>query len=161
MGRRAAAGARQVVLVPGDVGTGKTRLITEFARHVHAGGGAVLFGTCSEHPAVPYQPFGDALGHLLTAWRPRRRRSTASATTASELGRLLLGRRDPRPAVAPPVDPDLERARLFGAVVGAVRALAAAQPVLLVLDDMQWATRPTIDVLLQLLQRPAAHATCW
>ena len=143
--------ARQVVLVPGEVGTGKTRLITEFARHVHADGGAVLFGTCSEHPAVPYQPFGDALGHLLTAWDPDTVVERLGDDGA-ELGRLLLGRRDPRAASAPPVDPDLERARLFGAVVGSVRALAVAQPVLLVLDDMQWATRPTIDVLLQLLQ---------
>ena len=149
----AAGGARQVVLLPGDVGAGKTRLITEFARRVHAGGGAVLFGTCGEGQTVPYQPFAEALGHVLAALGP-----TSSidrfGDDAVELGRLL-----PRhgTALGAPVavgdgDPDTERARLFDAVVGVIREVARRQPVLLALDDLHWATRPTIDVLLQLVR---------
>lgn len=52
-------GARRVVLVAGEAGSGKTRLVTEFARGVHEEGGAVLYGACA--PAgVPYGPFREA-----------------------------------------------------------------------------------------------------
>lgn len=55
----AAGGARRLVLVAGEAGSGKTRLVTEFARVVHDEGGVVLYGACA--PAgVPYGPFREA-----------------------------------------------------------------------------------------------------
>lgn len=144
--------ARQIVLLPGEVGTGKTRLITEFARHAHDDGGTVLFGTCTESQIVPYQPFAEALGPALRS-DAREDPTARFGDDAAELSRLL-----PRgntglgvPAPAGGSDPDAERARLFRAVVGAIGTLARERPVLLALDDLHWATRATIDVLLQLV----------
>jgi DNA-binding CsgD family transcriptional regulator len=148
----AADGARRVVLLPGEAGAGKTRLVTEFARHVHAGGAAVLYGTCSEEQSVPYQPFAEALDHVFAVVEP----STIAARFgdgARELTRLLPRRAAdlglPQPAGRG--DPDSERARLFGAVIAAVAELARYHPVLLVLDDLHWARRPSIDLLLKLV----------
>ncbi len=148
----AATGARQVALVPGEGGAGKSRLLTEFARHVHTQGGTVLFGTCSEQQTLPYQPFAEALDHVLGVLDPE----TAVArfgTGASELSRLVpqhaaeLG----LPLPVGHGDPDSERARLFGAVIGAIAELAREQPLLVVIDDLHWARRPTIDLLSQLV----------
>src|SRR2546423_7495884 len=57
----ARAGQRQVVLVAGEPGIGKTRLAAEIARQVHAAGATVLFGRCDEGMGVAYQPFVEAL----------------------------------------------------------------------------------------------------
>ena len=148
----AAAGARHVVLVPGEAGAGKTRLLTEFARHVHASGATVLYGTCSEEQSVPYQPFAEALDHVLATL------DTATVIKRFGVGAPELARLVPRRAsdlgLPLPVghgDPDAERARLFGAVIAAVAELARERPVLLVLDDLHWARRPTVDLLAQLV----------
>ena len=60
-----ASGGRRVVLVGGEAGAGKTRLASEFARHCHAEGAAVLFGACDRELALPYQPWVQALDHML------------------------------------------------------------------------------------------------
>ena len=139
--------------MPGEAGAGKTRLLTEFARHVHAGGAAVLYGTCSEDQTVPYQPFAEALDQVLAvvdAATAVRRFGGA----APELARLVP-RRAADLGLPVPVghgDPDAERGRLFGAVIATLAELARAQPVLLVLDDLHWARRPTIDLLDQLIR---------
>ena len=93
----------------------------------------------------------------------RRRSIRRFGDAGAELARLRApaGRR-PRAAASRSAhgDPDAERARLFGAVIATLAELARTQPVLLVLDDLHWARRPTIDLLDQLVQRPGADATC-
>ena len=85
---RAAAGARRVVLVGGDAGTGKTRLVTELSRWVHRRGAAVLYGPCSEQSPVPYEPFGG--GARPAGRRPRpRRRAWLVRDHGHELARLV------------------------------------------------------------------------
>ena len=61
----AAGGARRFVVVAGDPGIGKTSLAARFARDVHADGGVVLYGRCSEEPLLPYEPFVNALCHYI------------------------------------------------------------------------------------------------
>ncbi len=150
----AAVSARRVVLVSGDAGAGKTRLVTEFARSVHDRGAAVLFGTCSENQSVPYQPFAEALDHLLSG-------VDSAATAASRYGPdvSMLARLVPRRSAlggladrSGPADPDAERARLFEAVAMAVASVAADHPLLLVLDDLHWARRPTVELLTHLVR---------
>ena len=64
--RRSLAGTGNLVLVSGDPGVGKTRLVAELAGRVHAAdGAAVLYGRCDEELGVPYQPFVDALRALV------------------------------------------------------------------------------------------------
>ena len=62
---RLAADGRQVVLVGGEPGIGKTALVADFARTAHAGGARVLYGRCDEELGVAYQPFAEALGHYV------------------------------------------------------------------------------------------------
>jgi predicted ATPase len=61
----AKAGELRFVLVSGEPGVGKTRLVTEFAKWAHDDGAIVLFGSCSEDGGQPFQPFVEALERLL------------------------------------------------------------------------------------------------
>ena len=65
--KRVAAGdGREVFLVSGEAGLGKTTLVAEAARAAFDGGACVLFGHCEEDLATPYQLFAEALGHFVT-----------------------------------------------------------------------------------------------
>lgn len=154
----AGVGARRVVLVSGDAGAGKTRLVTEFARAMHERGAAVLFGTCSENQSVPYQPFAEALDHLLDhlvagadspADAARRLGPDVSMLARLVPRRSALAGLADRPA---PADPDADRARLFEAVATAIASVSTELPLLVVLDDLHWARRPTVDLLTHLVR---------
>jgi DNA-binding CsgD family transcriptional regulator/tetratricopeptide (TPR) repeat protein len=141
----AAAGRPVVALVSGDAGVGKTRLVTELSVEARERGYAVLTGRCAElADTVPYLPLADALrdaaagplagGPLLDALAAR-----------PVLGRLLPDTDGGRP---PGGDmPGLAQQQLFGAVLGMLTELAAASPVLLVLEDLHWADRSTRDLV--------------
>ena len=70
--KHASAGERTTVLISGEAGIGKTRLSAELARHVHDGGGIVLFGRCDEDLGVAFQPFVEAL-EAVSPLQPRPR----------------------------------------------------------------------------------------
>ncbi len=141
----ARAGRRQLVLVAGEPGIGKTRLTAEFAKRTHAGGGAaVLFGRCDEGMGVPYQPFVEALGLYL-----RQATTPTLGRLAGELVRLVPEIPQRVADLPPPIrsDPETERYRLFDAVAAWLSAVSAECPVVLVLDDLHWASRPTLSLL--------------
>ena len=142
------AGERRIVLLGGEAGAGKTRLVTEFAGRAHAHGGIVLYGGCSDRLAAPYQPFAEAIEHLVRAL-PQGWLDDLTAAQVAEVGRLA-------PSLAASVgpldragadDPDTVRYRLFGAVSSLLTAVSARHPLLLVLDDLQWGGRPTVQLL--------------
>ena len=145
----------RLVLLAGDAGIGKTTLTSDVARRVHEEGAIVLAGRSPRETVVPYQPILEALRH----WALNAPLSDLRATAreyGSELARLIpeLRRRAPELPPTPAGEPETERYRLFEAVVGLVTELSRAAPVLLVLDDLQWADRPTL-----LLLRHLARAT--
>ncbi len=145
----------RIVLLAGDAGIGKTTLTAELARRVHDAGAIVLAGRSPRETVVPYQPFLEALRHwALNAALADLRASTREY--GSELARLIpeLRRRAPDLPPPPQGEPETERYRLFEAVVGLLTELSRSAPVLLVLDDLQWADRPTL-----LLLRHLARAT--
>jgi DNA-binding SARP family transcriptional activator/class 3 adenylate cyclase len=149
----ARSGQRRLVLLAGEPGIGKTRLTTEFARQLQAGGATVLFGRCDEGMGVPYQPFVEALG------RYTRDAPTASfGRLAGELTRLVPEVAERIPGLPPPLrsDPESERYRLFDAVVAWLSAASNAVPVLLALDDLHWATKPTLLLLRHLVRSDEA-----
>jgi len=146
--KEAAAGERRVALLSGEPGVGKTRLAAEVALRAHEEGAVVIAGRCDEDLGVPYQPFVEALRHFVD--------HTASIELRERLGRYggELVRLVPELAgsvgdLAPPVrsDPETERYRLFDAVAAWLTAVSAETPVLVVLDDLQWAARPTLLLL--------------
>ena len=88
------AGSRHLVLLSGDAGIGKTRLLAEAAARLHADGWPVLYGRADEDSPVPYQPFVEALRHHL-AHRPRLALSPAERlpSAAAPLSALAAGAR--------------------------------------------------------------------
>src|SRR4051794_34775429 len=149
---RAAHGGRQVLLLGGEPGIGKSRLARELAVAAHARGSTVLQGRCDEDLRMPYQPFVEALSHLVD--------HAADAVLerhveehGGELGRLVtaFARRLPDAPAPRQADGDTERYLLFSAVVGLLNAEQSQRPVILFLDDIQWADTPTLLLLRHLV----------
>lgn len=162
---QAAEGGRQVVVVSGESGIGKSRLAGEAAGRVAEAGGLVLFGRSDEAAIVPYQPIVEALDGLVAATPtdelPDLGPGAAElAALLPALGRLPDGGATPS-ARAPagtstsgPAEPAAgDRGRLFGAVTDLLAAVADERPVLLVLDDLQWADDDTLLLVRHLLRR--------
>ena len=154
--KAAAAGERRVVMIAGEPGIGKTRLVAELARSVHADGALVLLGRTDEHVDAPYGPWREALRALVRS-APEEILGRHVAEHGGELARIVpeLARRVERLPAAVATDPETERLLLFEAVAGLVAATSAEAPVLLVLDDLHWADRSTLLLLLHLLKADA------
>lgn len=145
----------RLVLLSGDAGIGKTRIVAEFAQRVHADGAYVLAGRSPQDALLPYQPFVESLRHYVIGVPFTDLRASAREY-GSELARLVPELRRQVPDLPPPPDsdPDIERYRLFEAVVGLLREMSETAPVLLVLDDLQWAARPTLLLLRHVVRAP-------
>jgi DNA-binding SARP family transcriptional activator len=139
---------RQLALVTGEPGIGKTRLVSEFAGELGAEGVGVLYGRAEEEALVPYQPVIEALSEPL-------RRGWELPREAAELSSLLTdGPARGDAALEISASPSGPRLRLFEAVATAIEALSARRPLLLVLDDLHWAEPPTIRLVRYLTGRP-------
>jgi DNA-binding SARP family transcriptional activator len=133
-----------IVTVRGEPGIGKTRLAAELAQRVGDGGAAVLYGRADDRVALPTGPFLEAIAPELARLDPREA-AAALGRHAGVLGRLLPGL--PTPAAQPTGIPDLDQLHVAQAIEHALALAAAARGALLVLDDMQWATRADVAVL--------------
>jgi class 3 adenylate cyclase/tetratricopeptide (TPR) repeat protein len=138
----------EALLISGEAGLGKTTLAAEAARAAFGEGCCVLFGHCEEDLATPYQLFAEALTHFVTHADERQLYACADQHGA-ELTRLVPALAGRLPGLPPSkaTDPDTERYLLFAAVVGVLAALSRAQPVVLVLDDLQWADEGSLLML--------------
>src|SRR4051812_26127373 len=144
----ATEGDRRVVLIAGEPGIGKTRLASRIARRAHGDGGVVLHGQCDEEIQAPYRPWVDTLRQYLDD-APQDVLERHVAEHGGELGRLVptLARRVPALPAPSHSDPEAERYLLFGAVAGLLAEAAADRPLLIVIDDLHWADRPTLQLL--------------
>ncbi|WP_156746587.1 BTAD domain-containing putative transcriptional regulator, partial [Mycobacterium sp. E1715] len=147
----ALAGGTNAMLIAGEPGVGKTRLAGEWSRQAHDQGALVIYGRCDEDLGAPYQPFAEALRSLvpcLGASGLRGLRGVEALLT------LIPGLTDVLPDLAAPTraDPDTERYALFDAVVALLAMASARAPVVLILDDLHWAAKPTLLLLRHLLR---------
>jgi class 3 adenylate cyclase/tetratricopeptide (TPR) repeat protein len=140
-------------LLSGEPGIGKTRTAAELARRAHAAGAVVLYGCCDEELGVPFQPFVEALDFYSTHHRsPRLGRLAGELTRlCPELPSRVGGL--PPPAVS---DPRTEEYRLFEAVTSWLIEASQESGIVLVLDDLHWATKATLLLLAHLLKTAAA-----
>ena len=150
----ACSGELRALLLAGEPGIGKTRLVAEQARRVVAAGGQVLYGRGDEEIAAPFSVFTGVLRQLA-------RNVPADVLDAhvkvhgGELSRLVpeLAAAMPAPRLA---DPDTERLRLRDAVVALLAAAADRRPALVALDDLHWADAASLGLLAHLLRGPDA-----
>ena len=149
----AASGQRRLVFAVGEPGIGKSRLAAEFAMAAHGDGAVVLAGRSFEEAIVPYQPFVEALRQYVADCDPSELQAQLGgepaplATLVPELAERLPVRSDPAAA-------DGERHRLFDAVARLLSAASLSSPVLLVLDDLQWADPATLLLLKHVVLDP-------
>lgn len=144
----AASGERRMVVLAGDAGVGKTRLALETARDARARGFLVLPGRCDEGLGVPYQPIVEALDAFVDTCSGEDLAERVGPDP-EELARIFPALKDELPELPPTLsaDPETERYRLFEAAVGWLEAASTTQPIVLIVDDLQWATRPTAQML--------------
>jgi predicted ATPase len=138
-----AQGQPLAVLVHGEAGVGKTRLVGEVTAAYRAGGGEVLWGTCVHFGAasVPFAPVVQALDR----WAQGADRGVRSSVLkgAEELSKLL-----PSIGVG---SADVPSSRLLPVVDRVVQRIATGRPTVLVIDDLQWADVSSLDVLAYLI----------
>lgn len=165
---RAARGGRgRTVLVSGEAGSGKTRLLAELGRVARAGGGIVLYGTSSEDVEVPFQPFVEALGPMLDSATPDELDALLPDASRRDLAQLLPSSQlgpPPRPPAGPAgqvgAEAAGERHWAFEAAVDLLANLGKQRPVLLLLDDLHWAQRPTCRLAGHLLRSGRLDGVC-
>ncbi|MBC6460102.1 helix-turn-helix transcriptional regulator [Actinomadura sp. HBU206391] len=153
-------GTPATVLLGGEAGVGKTRLVNEFVAQVTRTGerevGRVLLGGCLElsSAGLPYAPFTAMLRQLVRDIGLDEIAALMPGGTARDLARLLPGFGET------PSDPDPEtgRVRLFEQMLTLLERLAERAPLVLVVEDAHWADRSTRD-LLTFLIRNLRHGT--
>ena len=146
--RVADGGRREMLLVSGEAGLGKTTLAAAAARAAYDDGAFVLFGHCEEDLATPYQLFAEALGHYVAHASDQELR-THVETFGSELTRMVpaLAERVPALPASRATNAETERFLLFAAAVGLLSTASRDHPVVLVLDDLQWADKASLRLL--------------
>jgi AAA ATPase domain len=162
--RNASRTAAGLVIVTGEPGIGKTRLVARFAAGVHAEGGVILCGRADEESVWPYQPFVEALRHYAT----HRRGLVSAARVPPAAANALVGL---VPELAAPAETDRggrpstperrsnerdrNRYQLFEAIVRLLLHAAHPEGLLLVLEDLHWTDSPTMLLLRHVLRRGA------
>ena len=146
------AGSLRLALISGEAGVGKTRLSTHLALTAHGQGATVLYGRCDEDLGVPYQPWAQALRHLVGE-APLSLLQAHVERHGGEIVRLAPALAERVTDVPAPrqSDPETERYLLYAAAAGLLEGAAAQEPIVLVLDDLHWADGPTLSLLRQVV----------
>jgi DNA-binding SARP family transcriptional activator len=152
--RAASNGGVAIALVSGEAGIGKTRLVSELASVAYDDGAIVLGGQCDRFGGPSFRPWSEALGRLVGELP-----ADAATKVVETFGAAvtLLPEVVTR-AIAPVsrremLSGDTDRASLFDAVAGLLRATSQLRPVVVVMDDLHWA-EPSSLLLLRHLARP-------
>ncbi len=150
---RAAHG--MTVLVSGEAGIGKSRLVRAMVERARQLGFVTLQGACFEADRThPYAPVLD-LVRVLSATVSPALAAHYFASAAAELVTLFpeLGPLFPDTAPRRVLDPEEDRRRLFHAMTDAVHALGRVQPLMIVIEDVHWSDDATLDLVLHLARR--------
>jgi ABC-type oligopeptide transport system substrate-binding subunit/DNA-binding SARP family transcriptional activator len=147
-----------LVLVSGEAGVGKTRLVEEFANQLRWRGVRVLWGRCYEFERLlPYQPMVEALQAIVDDIGAPDMKALPTWVLA-ELVHLVpqLSEKVPEFRVRPDTPSDQERMHLFEGVARFLASVSTKSALLLVLDDLHWVTESTLQMV-HYLARNLAH----
>jgi predicted ATPase len=154
-----------LLLLAGEPGIGKSRLLHEAARLGRQRGMRVLHGGCARSDGQePYAPLLGALAHHLQGsggrWTPAQLRAALAgcAWLVRLLPELATGPIEPLPAWT--LSPEQERRLMFGAVARFLANVAGPGGTLLLLDDLQWAGADALDLLGTLVRQAAEARLC-
>ncbi len=148
----ATSGQGGLFMLVGEPGIGKTALCEQIATYTRMRGGQALTGHCYEEgsPSLPYLAFVEALRECIRG-SDRLELQKNLGGSAPHVARILSDIREQIPVPEPVVaSPEEERFQLLHGVAESLRNAAAARPLLLVLEDLHWADRGTLDLLLHL-----------
>jgi predicted ATPase len=151
----ALGGQASLVMVAGEPGIGKTRLAEEAGAYTRLCGAQVLVGRCYEgESASPYSCFVEAIREYVST-RPDDALKAEMGDGASDLAKLVpeIRKRFPHLTLAPAADPKEERMRLFDSVASFLINASKANPIMLQLDDLHWADKPSLLLLQHLARR--------
>ncbi len=143
-----------LILLEGEAGVGKTRLIQEIAREAEWRGAQVLWGNARESPGYkPYAPLVEALQSGLTPLRVTQIQHVVEKVWLQTIVTLLA----PHPALpvfepAPSLQPAQEQARLVDAVIHFLKGWATVTPTVILLEDLHWADQDTLALLPSLVR---------
>jgi class 3 adenylate cyclase/tetratricopeptide (TPR) repeat protein len=151
--KEASAGDRRAVLVSGEPGIGKTTLAARFAVRASGAGAAVLYGRCDEDLHVPYQPWAQALGYLVehAPLDLLRRHVKEYGIVLGRVVPAIWGRTVAQAVAGDPGSDESDRARFFAAVVDLLARASERAPLVVLLDDLQWADAGTLELLRHVL----------
>jgi predicted ATPase len=144
----------RVVVLLGEPGIGKTRLATELIPYAQVRGMRVLIGRCPDSDgAPPYWPWVQIV-RTYASEKDIQQLHTEMGAGAADLAQVIPVIRERLPELPPPprMEPEQERFRFFDSLTSFLKNAAKRQPLLLVLDDLQWADAPSL-LFLQFLVR--------
>jgi tetratricopeptide (TPR) repeat protein/predicted Ser/Thr protein kinase len=147
------AGHEQTVLLSGEPGIGKTRLMREIATNAGVSGGTTLIGECYAESNAPYNAFSQIIRQGL-----QHHHQNGNVLPDAVMDDLLDLTPDLRHHYVdikanPKLDPGTEQQRLFENMVVFCNAIAKDSPLLLVVDDAHWADSGTVAMLHHLIRR--------
>jgi DNA-binding SARP family transcriptional activator len=145
---------RRLILISGDPGAGKTRLMFELGRVVSSAGVSALFGRCQPEPLAPYEPFVQALREHVAGVGA----AAVAPLAGEELARLLPELRVVQPPPPAGEVAEAARLRLFEGVRATLEHAARRSAVMLVLDDLHWADSSTVLLLAHLVRAQVGGA---
>jgi predicted ATPase len=151
---RAVTGSGGMVFIAGAPGIGASRLAAEVAADAERKGWQVLSGRCAENAGAPYAPFREILTAAV-AGAGAKTLQDAVGENGPLLAQLVPALRQKvrgMPA-APEIEPDTMRERLFHAIFDFLVGCQGAKPLLVVVDDLQWADEASMLLLRDLAER--------
>ena len=157
--QEALAGQGGLALISGEAGVGKTRLVEELANRLRWQGVRVLWGRCYEFERLlPYQPIAEAVRTVLRTLTPDELASFP-AWTLGEVARLVpeVSEIQPGLGATPSPEGDQEEARLFAGLARLLAELSSRGAILVVLEDLHWASESTLQLLHYLARHLADH----
>lgn len=156
----ALSGDGGLVMVAGPSGVGKSRISVELATYATLRRCQVLWGRCYEGSGAPaYWPWVQAIRAYVRAHDPQKLKAELG-TRGAAVAEIVTEISDRIPGLEKPVgidSPEAARFRLFDSLSAFLQSASKAQPLLIILDDLQWADKPSL-LLLEFLARESEHA---